>query len=118
MYNRGGVSEANGCEIGDLKHPLVDFIEDEKEYWYFDFFRTRTAPMLSGYFDSDSWSRLVVQISHCEPTVRHAIMAVSFLHERSEHLREALMPAPGQYLLSSIQRIFSHCNITIGQSAL
>jgi hypothetical protein len=40
--------------------------------------------MLSGYFDSDFWSRLVMQISHVEPTIRHAVMAVSFLHEQSE----------------------------------
>ena len=49
-----------------------------------DFFRTRTAPGLSSYFDAEFWTRLVLQMSHAEPAIKHAMVAVGTLHEKRE----------------------------------
>ncbi|KAK5675080.1 hypothetical protein LTS10_012154 [Elasticomyces elasticus] len=47
----------------------------------FDFFRSRTAPSVSGYFNDPVWDRLVLQFCQSEPTVRYAVNAVGALHE-------------------------------------
>ena len=48
----------------------------------FDFFRSQTGPMLSGPFDANFWTRLLLQFSHSEPTVWHSLLALSTLHEQ------------------------------------
>ena len=52
----------------------------------FHFFRCQTVPSISGYFQDDVWGRLVLQLSHVEPAVRHAVNALGALHEE-QHLR-------------------------------
>ncbi|KAK0722907.1 hypothetical protein B0T26DRAFT_239941 [Lasiosphaeria miniovina] len=52
---------------------------DEKRS--FHFFQNVTAPCLSGDFDGDFWRVLVLQICQTEPAVKHAVLAVSSLHE-------------------------------------
>ena len=47
----------------------------------FDFFRSKTAPCMSGYFQDPVWERLALQASYTEPVIRHAINAVAALHE-------------------------------------
>ncbi|SMQ46562.1 unnamed protein product [Zymoseptoria tritici ST99CH_3D7] len=47
----------------------------------FDFFRAKTAPTVSGYFQDSVWDRIVLQLSHSEPAVRHAVNALGSLHE-------------------------------------
>ena len=51
---------------------------------YFDFFIRKTAPGLSGPFKSEFWSRLVLQASHHELAIRHAVVAIGALHEAFE----------------------------------
>jgi len=41
----------------------------------FDFFRSETAPMLSGYFDADFWNYFLLQFSHSNPTIWHSMLA-------------------------------------------
>ncbi|KAK3313471.1 hypothetical protein B0H66DRAFT_353006 [Apodospora peruviana] len=47
----------------------------------FQFFQHVTAPCLSGDFDGAFWRVLVLQICQTEPAVKHAVLAVSSLHE-------------------------------------
>ncbi|KAK4123512.1 hypothetical protein N657DRAFT_633782 [Parathielavia appendiculata] len=47
----------------------------------FHFFQHITAPCLSGELDGAFWRVLVLQVCQSEPAVRHAILAVSILHE-------------------------------------
>ena len=47
-----------------------------------DFFRTRTVPQLSGFFISDFWDRWVLQLTHHEPAIRHAVIALGAQHAR------------------------------------
>lgn len=37
----------------------------------FDFFRSRTTPCISGYFNDSVWDRFVLQVSQSEPTIRY-----------------------------------------------
>ena len=45
-----------------------------------DFYHRNIASKLSGYFDSDFWSTLVLQLSQSEITIRHAVSAISAIH--------------------------------------
>ena len=57
------------------------FAGDEKERRSFDFFRNHTATVFAGYFDTSFWERLILQVSHSEPAVRHAVVALGSFHE-------------------------------------
>lgn len=39
---------------------------------------------LSGIFDPTFWTRLVLQATHHEPAIRHAVVALGALHESHE----------------------------------
>lgn len=52
--------------------------EEKRAFW---FFQNCTAPCISGGFDAGFWKVLVLQICQTEPAVRHAVLAVSSLHE-------------------------------------
>jgi hypothetical protein len=61
-------------------------LEDDQERRSFSFFCRHTFPQLSGPFDwSDFWQRLL-QATHREPAIRHAVVALGALHERFEIL--------------------------------
>ncbi|KAK3618232.1 hypothetical protein LTR56_024776 [Elasticomyces elasticus] len=49
-----------------------------------EFFHARTAPNLSSYFDAGFWTRLVFQVSHVEPAIMHAMVAVGHLNQRRD----------------------------------
>jgi hypothetical protein len=49
----------------------------------FEFFLTRTSPEIT-YFDSEFWQKLALQLSHSEPLVLHAAIAMGTLHENEE----------------------------------
>jgi hypothetical protein len=48
-----------------------------------DFFRRHTAHQFPGYFPDSFWNCLL-QLSHSEPAIRHAIVAVGSMHEQYE----------------------------------
>ncbi|KAL8388500.1 hypothetical protein RB595_009205 [Gaeumannomyces hyphopodioides] len=47
----------------------------------FHFFQQVTAPHLAGDLDAVFWKVLVLQVCQAEPAVRHAVLAVSSMHE-------------------------------------
>lgn len=55
-----------------------------KERRAIEFFYHRTAPQLSGLFSHSFWGLIVFQLSICEPAIRHAMIAVSTIHEAAE----------------------------------
>lgn len=44
------------------------------------YFCVQASHDLSGYLSSEFWSRLVLQYSHTEPSVRHALVALTYIH--------------------------------------
>lgn len=49
---------------------------------YFEFFRAKTGQNLSAILDVNFWNRILLQIGQSEPTVWHAIIALSSLDEQ------------------------------------
>ena len=62
--------------INSLDIPLSTNSEERR---YFYLYRQHTTSILSGYFRSNFWSRLVSQIRHDAEPVRYAIIAVTVL---------------------------------------
>ncbi|EXM14709.1 Zn(2)-C6 fungal-type DNA-binding domain [Fusarium oxysporum f. sp. vasinfectum] len=54
---------------------------DQKEGRAFQFFTEMVGPVLAGPTDSYFWTHLVMQFSHFEPTMRHAVLSISSLYE-------------------------------------
>ncbi|KAL4742963.1 hypothetical protein BDV11DRAFT_166632 [Aspergillus similis] len=67
----------------------------------FAHFRDHTVPTLSQFFDSPLWQDLVLQMSHSEAAVYHAVVALSAIHEDSETYGP---PLPGQDLQNDWHR--------------
>jgi hypothetical protein len=67
---------------------------DSKEGQYFQVFRTHTASELSGFFDSEFWTRSVLQESHSEASIRHAVVALGALYKTLETASESPPGSP------------------------
>lgn len=69
--------------------PLARIVSDPAfsdvlERRYFQFFRQRTVASTNSLMNCRFWDRIVLQICHIEPAVRHAILALSSLHQLSD----------------------------------
>jgi hypothetical protein len=67
---------------------------DWQEGQYFQVFRTHTASELSGFFDSEFWTRSVLQESHSEASIRHAVVALGALYKTLEKASESPPGSP------------------------
>ena len=74
---------ANVCSFVAVAPP-GQFRGTGQERRCFNFFRTRTAPHLAGFFDTSFWENLLPRATFYEPVLRHAMLALSSLHERFE----------------------------------
>ena len=54
----------------------------EREQRSFDFYRAKTAPRLAHALDSTFWNDFILQVSHSEPAIRHALVTIGALNER------------------------------------
>lgn len=72
----------------------------------FCYLRERAIYDISGYFQSEFWDRLVLQISHTEPVLRHALMALSSLCEtyESQDLKNINDTSRGRFALKHYNR--------------
>ncbi|KFX92860.1 hypothetical protein V490_05138 [Pseudogymnoascus sp. VKM F-3557] len=68
---------------------LLPVLGTPEECRFLDFFLCRTAPALSGAFDTSFWSSLLLQLSRSEPAIRHALLAVGSLHAQYETSSDA-----------------------------
>ncbi|KIN05124.1 hypothetical protein OIDMADRAFT_39518 [Oidiodendron maius Zn] len=74
-----------------------DYSFDVKEGQYFQVFRMRTASELSGFFNSDFWTRSVLQESHSEASIRHAVVALGALYKTLEAASESPPGSPQEH---------------------
>lgn len=65
-----------------------------QEGQYFEVFKTHTANELSGFFNSDFWTRSVLQESHSEASIRHAVVALGALYKTLEKASESPPGSP------------------------
>ena len=61
----------------------TDF-DNDQERRLFDYFRFVTAPKCCLFIGSDFWARRVLQISHSDPAIRHAALALGALQLERE----------------------------------
>ncbi|KAK7444119.1 hypothetical protein CaCOL14_008422 [Colletotrichum acutatum] len=85
---------------------------DQREGRAFQFFSHMVGPVLSGPMDTYFWTHLVVQFSHFEPAVRHAVLAISSLYEDFHDGARVTRQKPGNdfalsHYSAAIQRIKS-----------
>lgn len=60
--------------------PTLGMTSDESQGW--DFFRTKTVREIRGCFQSNLWEHLILQISHQEPAILHASIALGSMHRK------------------------------------
>lgn len=65
----------------NLHHISFDVTSNKRERRAFQFFRENSAAEFPGFFESSFWGQLVLQASHAEPSIRHAVIALGSLHE-------------------------------------
>lgn len=89
-------SSTNSVEVRfDLFPPPTDGLAfGPKEGQYFEVFCTHTASELSGFFDSAFWRRSVLQESHSEASIRHAVIALGALYKTLEKVAESPPSSP------------------------
>jgi hypothetical protein len=63
-------------------HHIILLPGTREEREYVDLFCKYTSRAMSGFFASEFWDCLLPQLSHSEPAVRHAIVAMSATHKR------------------------------------
>ncbi|KAE8382062.1 C6 zinc finger domain protein [Aspergillus bertholletiae] len=64
-------------------HRLILRPGTREERQYIELFCSQTSEALSGFFSPQLWNFQLPQLSHSEPTIRHAIAALSAAHERT-----------------------------------
>ena len=57
------------------------FVDSDQEYRAFDFFKSRTGPELSSAMKSTFWQSIILQISHHDIAIRHAVVACGSISE-------------------------------------
>lgn len=73
----------NGISLVHLRNPAGLF-DNDRDSRCFDFFRSFSAPKSTIFHGSDFWLRRVLQMSHSEPAIRDATLALSSLHRYYE----------------------------------
>lgn len=86
---------------------------DGQERRAFEFFRYRTAVEMSGFFRSEFWDGLLLQASHSEPAILHAVIALGSLHGiyregEAVLLGDAKMSAKRQFALQQSNKAIGH----------
>jgi hypothetical protein len=100
-----GSNEDYPTDIG-LYSPTFDISQDSIERRGFHYFRLRVS-YVTGFFDCDFWDRLVLQACHTEPTIKHALLALSAAYEAHElHGRNTKKATPD--LLAPCNRFALH----------
>lgn len=62
-------------------HPRAHSQDEQR---YFSVFQAKTAPELTGFFESTVWNRLILQACHDELFAWHAVVAIGALHRTLE----------------------------------
>ncbi|PVH73399.1 hypothetical protein DL98DRAFT_538377 [Cadophora sp. DSE1049] len=82
-------------------------------------FHFRTSTVLGGWLLAPFWSYQLPQLAHSQPSTRHAIIAISTIHENIELFREALRNDPRLEPGASVSRkLFAERHYQSAVSAL
>lgn len=64
--------------------PTWNLFSTDLEYQYFSIFSDKIVAEICPYFDSEAWSRMLLQACTSEPAIRHAAVAISALSKTCE----------------------------------
>ncbi|RAK85514.1 C6 zinc finger domain protein [Aspergillus costaricaensis CBS 115574] len=62
----------------------IHWVMSPDEQRSFAYFQHQSMPAFLGWFDSSLWQKLLIQLSHAEPAVYHAAVALSAVHQDAE----------------------------------
>ncbi len=101
----------------NLHRISFDVAGNKKERRAFHFFRENSAAEFPGFFESSFWGQLVLQASHAEPSIRHAVIALGSLHETIQ--QEEWTPLQSgnpcdPFALQQCNKAIGHLNQNIG----
>ena len=94
---------------------LDPFDHDGKPNVQFEYFCHRVIPQTNYHLQSSFWDRLLLQLYHREPCIRHAVVAVSLLHQDWE-LNGMTSCCADRNALFSHQRAMRHANDLLGRA--
>ncbi|KAF1841922.1 uncharacterized protein K460DRAFT_241906, partial [Cucurbitaria berberidis CBS 394.84] len=99
------------------RSPSQSFSPDSRETRSFQFFQTRTLPGWIEFFDSELWSRTVLQMSHSEPAIKHGLLALSTMHERFETTAPAISASTNDFAFLQYMQAVKHSNKLLAAQA-
>ncbi|KAE8152924.1 hypothetical protein BDV25DRAFT_47563 [Aspergillus avenaceus] len=76
---KNGPAGGTTLSVHRMRLVLPDQTSDERRC--FSYFQCSTIPMINVWFDHNMWDRLTLQMSHAEPAICHAVVAVSALQQ-------------------------------------
>ncbi|CZR57815.1 uncharacterized protein PAC_07704 [Phialocephala subalpina] len=92
-----------------LRQPSPNPSHTNDEARAFDFFRTRVAVTLGGFFDSSFWTQDVLQVAQQEDPIRHAIVALASLSEGMlKRSQDAVATVPGPLAIQQYSKAISN----------
>lgn len=94
----------------------ADLAGSKEERRAFHFFRENSAAEFPGFFESTFWSQLVLQASHAEPSIKHAVIALGSLHETVRQDERSLSQNGRRcdpFALQQCNKAIGHLNQTI-----
>jgi hypothetical protein len=94
-YDHGQTSVTSRAVITIYLPPIQKQLIPSLGSHELEFYRQKIATKLSGDFDSDFWSVLVLQLSQSEPAIRHAVSAISVIYKDIE---TAISPSSTGYV--------------------
>ncbi|KAF2026855.1 hypothetical protein EK21DRAFT_73176, partial [Setomelanomma holmii] len=84
-------------KLGSLQNTVSTYSGFGNGVRYLEFYHHCARPSLASHFDNDFWSRIALQLAHSEPSVRHALIALGYLHStETGSLRHARSRFAGQ----------------------
>jgi cholestenol delta-isomerase len=88
-----GIAASSEDSSGPESAPIARIVSDPAfrdvlEKRYFQFFRQKTVTSTNSLMDSRFWDRIVLQMFHVEPAVKHVVLALSSLHQLSETMHD------------------------------
>lgn len=95
---------------GISRNPSRSVSPQAAENRSFCYFQARTLPQWTEFFDSELWTRKMLQLSHVEPAIKHGILALSALHERYDSGTTASVPGAHDFALSQYMQAVKHSN--------
>ncbi|PMD12203.1 hypothetical protein NA56DRAFT_587606 [Hyaloscypha hepaticicola] len=97
--------------------PFAFPCDDRQERHAFQFFCTKTASEIAGFLPTDFWNKLILQASHTDPAILHAVIALGSAHETYEregpgHFRNTLA-ARQSFALQQSTKAIKHLRIQL-----